>query len=105
MYIGKVAREMNVGKKGQDRRLQWFGHVERNAMYVGKVVREMNVGKEDRKGGRKTWIDNIHENRREKELLGSRNGSTKKTFINAWVINDLNFKPIKVSSEYLGPFR
>ena len=58
----------NIGKKIQESRLRWFGHVQRrNEEYVGKRVEKLEVGGRRRRGRPKTrWRDRVNEDLREK---------------------------------------
>uniref|UniRef100_A0A8D8ZIG3 Endonuclease-reverse transcriptase n=1 Tax=Cacopsylla melanoneura TaxID=428564 RepID=A0A8D8ZIG3_9HEMI len=64
--IRGTVKVVEISWKVQEKRLQWFGHVERrDNTYVGKVVREINVMGKRRKGRpKKRWIDKIHEDLR-----------------------------------------
>ncbi|KAI5728881.1 hypothetical protein M8J77_001642 [Diaphorina citri] len=59
-----------ISKKVQERRLQWFGHVERREeAYVGKRVRRMEVsGKRNRGRPKMRYMDKIKEDLKEKNL-------------------------------------
>uniref|UniRef100_A0A8D8V8N9 Endonuclease-reverse transcriptase n=1 Tax=Cacopsylla melanoneura TaxID=428564 RepID=A0A8D8V8N9_9HEMI len=62
-----------VSKKVQERRLQWYGHVERREDgYVGKKVAEMEVeGRRCRGRPRKRWKHCVSQDLREKKLSGN----------------------------------
>ncbi|KAI5715759.1 hypothetical protein M8J77_021928 [Diaphorina citri] len=59
-----------ITKKIQERRLQWFGHVERrDENYIGKKVGQIRVeGKRKRGRPKKQWRNCINEDLREKGL-------------------------------------
>ena len=61
---------IEISKKMQEMRLQWFGHVmRRHEDYVGKRVMNMEVDGRRRRGRPKfRWKDRIHEDLREKGL-------------------------------------
>src|SRR6218665_249596 len=66
----ELADEETVVQKIKKRRLQWFGHVERmeekrvpNAALHGHVE-----GKRSRGRQRKTWMDNVREDLKEKNI-------------------------------------
>ncbi|KAI5726127.1 hypothetical protein M8J77_024147 [Diaphorina citri] len=69
---GKV-KVLEISKKIQEKRLQWYGHIERrDEEYVGNKVREMEVeGQRGRGRPKKKWINNINEDLREKQLTGN----------------------------------
>ncbi|KAI5738758.1 hypothetical protein M8J77_010857 [Diaphorina citri] len=64
---GKV-KVLEISKKIQEKRLQWYGHIKRrDEEYVGNKVREMEVeGQRGRERPKKKWINNINEDLREK---------------------------------------
>ena len=57
-----------MGKKIQESRLSWFGHVERrDESYVGKKVEDLSIeGKRKRGRPKLRWRDKVEEDLREK---------------------------------------
>ncbi|KAL1454137.1 hypothetical protein WDU94_010418, partial [Cyamophila willieti] len=57
-----------LGKKIQESRLRWFGHVERrDESYLGKKVEKLNIGGKRKVGRPKLrWRDKVEEDLREK---------------------------------------
>uniref|UniRef100_A0A8D8Y4X7 Endonuclease-reverse transcriptase n=1 Tax=Cacopsylla melanoneura TaxID=428564 RepID=A0A8D8Y4X7_9HEMI len=70
-----------VSKKVQERRLQWYGHVERREDgYVGKNVAEMeNEGRQCRSRPRKGWKHCVSPDLREKKISGNEVHNTTQT--------------------------
>ncbi|KAI5731744.1 hypothetical protein M8J77_015349 [Diaphorina citri] len=58
-----------ITNKIQERRLQWFGHIERRDQdYIGKKIREMRVvGNRKRGRPKKKWMNCVNEDLRNKE--------------------------------------
>ena len=69
MIMG-IVRVLEVSKKAQERRLNYFGHVMRKEdVFVCKRVMNMEVGGRRRKGRPKfRWKDNIAKDLKEKVL-------------------------------------
>ena len=63
---------MEISKKVQEKRLQWYGHVmRREDNYVGKRVIDMEVEGRRRRGRpRRRWKDCVEGDLREKGLVG-----------------------------------
>ncbi|KAI5720850.1 hypothetical protein M8J77_012470 [Diaphorina citri] len=61
-----------ITNKIQERRLQWFGHIERRDQdYIGKKIREMRVvGNRKRGRPKKKWMNCVNEDLRNKGLTG-----------------------------------
>jgi hypothetical protein len=60
-----------VSRKIQERRLQWYGHVERrDESYIGKRVDRMEVrGRKGRRRPKKTWKDCVNQDLLHREKL------------------------------------
>jgi hypothetical protein len=69
---GKI-KATEISKKMQERRLQWYGHVERRGEnYVGKKVARIEVkGKRAKGRPKKRWKNCVNEDLREKQLPGN----------------------------------
>jgi len=70
--IRSKMKATEVSKKIQERRLQWFGHVERrDELYVGKKIdRIVVMGKRGRGRPKKKWSNCVNEDLKEKNLTG-----------------------------------
>ena len=70
-----------ISKKVQESRLKWYGHVlRREAEYVGKRVMGMEVPGKRRRGRPKLrWLDNIRNDKSERELSGEEAQDTSTT--------------------------
>ncbi|KAI5735640.1 hypothetical protein M8J77_020866 [Diaphorina citri] len=68
--IRGTVKVTEISRKIQERRLQWFGHVERRDQeYVGKRLRDMEVGgKRDRGRPRMRYMDKVKQDLKEKKL-------------------------------------
>uniref|UniRef100_A0A8D8Z0Z0 Endonuclease-reverse transcriptase n=1 Tax=Cacopsylla melanoneura TaxID=428564 RepID=A0A8D8Z0Z0_9HEMI len=71
--IRGTVKVTEISKKVQERRLQWFGHVERrNQEYVGKRVRDIEVrGKRNRGRPKMRYMDRVKQDLKEKNLDGT----------------------------------
>lgn len=71
--IRKKIRVMEVSKKIQERRLQWYGHVDRrDESYIGKRIESLIVrGRKGRGRPKKRWRNCVNEDLREKSLSGN----------------------------------
>ena len=70
--IRGTVKVIEISKKVQERRLQWYGHVmRRDEDYVGKRVMRMEVqGTRGRGRPRRRWQDCINDDLRERGLTG-----------------------------------
>lgn len=81
---------VDVSKKVQERRLQWYRHVmRREEEYVGRRVMNMEVdGTRGRGRPKRRWLDCIRDDLREKGLTGEVVADT------AWNILLKNINPV-----------
>ena len=68
--IRGTTKVVEISKKVQERRLQWYGHVmRRDETYVGRRVMEGEVQGRRRRGRpKRRWMDCVREDLREKQL-------------------------------------
>ncbi|KAL1451862.1 hypothetical protein WDU94_006198 [Cyamophila willieti] len=72
-WIRAKTKVTEVSKKIQERRLQWYGHVERrDESYIGKRIENIiERGRKGRGRPKKRWRNCVNEDLREKSLSGN----------------------------------
>ncbi|KAI5715080.1 hypothetical protein M8J77_010243 [Diaphorina citri] len=92
-YIRGSVKVGPIGKKIQESRMRWFGHLERrDEDYIGKQIEKLEIrGRRKRGRPKKRWKDKVNEDLREK---GWRRGEALDRGLWRRRIKDGNVDPI-----------